>query len=182
MNALRATSIALLAACAVLVAAAPAHAYDEIIWRTLDCGGTASASGGGWTLGATIGQHDAGTLASGAFTLRGGFWIGGSPGALGVDDTATPLAFRFLPAWPNPVRADARVAFELPRASHAALSVFDVSGRVARRVDYGVLQPGRHERTWNADDEDGRPLPNGVYFLRLDTGRDHGVHRVVVVR
>ena len=98
------------------------------------------------------------------------------------DDPAEALAFRFFPARPNPVRAGATVAFDLPRPSRVTLSVFDVSGRLVRRSDFGRLAPGHQSRAWNANDDRGTPLPNGVYFLRLETERERGVHKVLVLR
>lgn len=45
-------------------------------WWTVDGGGTTFAEGGGYTLGATAGQPDAGTVEGGGYTLAGGFWSG----------------------------------------------------------------------------------------------------------
>ncbi len=170
-------------AVSALALATAAHAYDPLTWRSLDCGGVAFATAGGYRLGATIGQPDAGSLAAGAFTLRGGFWTGGQAPVVGVADGPPPAApFRFLPTRPNPVRSRSSVAFDLPRASRVVLSLFDVSGRAVHRWDYGVLPAGRQERTWSAVDGGGRPLSSGVYFLRLATEREQGVHRVIVLR
>ena len=47
----------------------------DLSWWTVDGGGDTATSGGQFTLGGTIGQHDASSvLAAGDFTLRGGFW------------------------------------------------------------------------------------------------------------
>lgn len=165
------------------MAAAPARAIDPITWRTIDCGGVSFSTTGNLRLGASIGQADAGRMSGGAFTLGGGFWIGGQPGALDVEDGgATPRVFRFYPTYPNPVRTQSRVAFDLPRSSRVALAVYDVSGRAVRRWDFGVQPAGRQERAWNAADGAGRALPNGVYFLRLETDRERAVHKVLVLR
>lgn len=183
MNRPRTLALALAMSLAAMPVATTSHAYDPLTWHSLDGGGVAFASAGGYRLGATIGQPDAGTLAAGAFTLRGGFWTGG--GALAVDVAELPAAtvpFRFLPTRPNPVRSRSVVAFDLPRASRVVLSLFDVSGRAVHRWDYGVLSAGRQERAWSAVDDGGRPLPSGVYFLRLDTDREQGLHRVIVLR
>ena len=170
----------------VLVAmaiATPALAYDPITWSSIDGGGVAFATAGAYKLGGTIGQPDAGMLTGGAYTLRGGFWFGGASHSVGVADGApAALAFALYPTRPNPVRAQSRVAFDLPRASHVALAVFDVSGRAVRRWDFGALPAGHQERAWGAVDESGRPLSSGVYFLRLDTDREHGVQKVLVLR
>jgi hypothetical protein len=53
-----------------------AGSYD-LSWWTVDAGGGTS-SGNSYTLSGTIGQPDAGTIASGGeYTLAGGFWHGG---------------------------------------------------------------------------------------------------------
>jgi hypothetical protein len=47
----------------------------ELTWWTIDGGGGRTA-GGPFTLGATLGQPDAGATAGGAFRFAGGFWAG----------------------------------------------------------------------------------------------------------
>ena len=54
--------------------------YD-LSWWTVDGGGDTFSSGGGYTLGGTIGQPDAGVLTGGDYTLGGGFWGGGAVAA-----------------------------------------------------------------------------------------------------
>ncbi|GIW10080.1 MAG: hypothetical protein KatS3mg061_1137 [Dehalococcoidia bacterium] len=47
---------------------------EELKWWTVDGGGSAVLTGGGYELGSTLGQADAGVLSGGSFELRGGFW------------------------------------------------------------------------------------------------------------
>jgi hypothetical protein len=57
-------------------AALAAGSYN-LSWWTVDSGG-GSSSGSGYILSGTLGQPDAGTIASGGgYTLAGGFWHGG---------------------------------------------------------------------------------------------------------
>jgi len=58
-------------------------------WSTIDGGGGTFSTGGGWSLGGTIGQPDAGNLSGGTFTLSGGFWAG-------VQEIITQL-YNYLP-------------------------------------------------------------------------------------
>jgi hypothetical protein len=51
--------------------------YD-LRWNTVDSGGCTSSTSGGYALGGTAGQPDAGLLAGGGYTLGGGFWGGGA--------------------------------------------------------------------------------------------------------
>jgi hypothetical protein len=71
------TALFLLASVA-LGSIAPAVAQSgngyDLTWSTVDGGGYTFSTGGGYTLGGTIGQPDAGGLTGGNYTLGGGFW------------------------------------------------------------------------------------------------------------
>jgi hypothetical protein len=59
-------------------ALAPSGSGYDLSWHTVDGGGCTVSRGGGYLLGATIGQPDAGLLSGGGYTLGGGFWAGGA--------------------------------------------------------------------------------------------------------
>jgi hypothetical protein len=61
--------------CVLMPLVASADPEYSISWSTVDGGGGVS-SGGVYALAGTIGQHDAGRLSGGAYTLQGGFWGG----------------------------------------------------------------------------------------------------------
>ena len=52
-----------------------ADGYD-LSWWTVDGGGATFSTGGGYTLGGSVGQPDAGALSGGGYSLLGGFWLG----------------------------------------------------------------------------------------------------------
>ncbi|MEO6060600.1 MAG: hypothetical protein ABIQ99_01525 [Thermoflexales bacterium] len=49
--------------------------YD-LTWNSIDGGGATFSTGGGYSLGGTIGQADAGATSGGSYSLSGGFWAG----------------------------------------------------------------------------------------------------------
>jgi hypothetical protein len=69
--------VALLWAVSAVALAQTGGGYD-LMWSTVDGGGTTFGSGGGYSLSATAGQADAGVLTGGGYTLAGGFWRGGA--------------------------------------------------------------------------------------------------------
>jgi flagellar hook assembly protein FlgD len=60
------------------------------------------------------------------------------------------------------------------------LYVHDLSGRLVRRIALG-REPGGTVN-WNGRDEGSRPVPAGLYFVRLVSGSRHADSRVVFVR
>ena len=86
-------AVARLAALSVPVLSSSAMAQLSIPWWTIDCGGITS-SGGPINISGAIGQHDAGAMSSGAWTLQGGFWGGADSQAVtcyaNCDGSTTP--------------------------------------------------------------------------------------------
>ena len=68
---------------------------------------------------------------------------------------------------PNPFIGGTRVAFALARADAVDLGVYDLSGRLVRSLQSGMLAAGAHRFEWNGRDDRGRRSAAGVYFVRM---------------
>jgi len=83
---------------------------------------------------------------------------------------------------PNPTTGPVAFRVGLPASHRTRMSIFDLSGReVARPLD-GVRAAGWHRLVWNGLGHDGRPVPSGVYLVRVTAGRESRGERVVRVR
>ncbi len=85
--------------------------------------------------------------------------------ALAADDpqVSVPSSFVFHGNYPNPFNATTQFTFDMTRAGHASLVLYNITGQeVARLVD-GDLQAGHHLIAYNA-----ASLPSGLYFARFD--------------
>ncbi|GIK17660.1 MAG: hypothetical protein BroJett003_26240 [Planctomycetota bacterium] len=72
------------------VCAAPSVMAQEfaVNWFTVDGGGGMFSTGGGYSLGGTIAQPDAGTMSGSRFAVSGGFWPGADNGCVGTERVA----------------------------------------------------------------------------------------------
>lgn len=69
---------------------------------------------------------------------------------------------------PNPFRDRTTFLYTLPAPSDVRVSVFDVTGRLVRRLADGRLPGGAHAVDWDGRGGDSSPAPAGVYFVRLE--------------
>lgn len=94
----------------------------------------------------------------------------------------TPSQTRLLPPHPNPCNPATEIICELPQASRAELSIYDLRGRHVRHLLSGDLAAGRHSVIWRGRDDAGRPAPAGIYavVMRTDTGVRQ-VQKVVLI-
>ncbi|HRU23664.1 MAG TPA: FlgD immunoglobulin-like domain containing protein, partial [Candidatus Latescibacteria bacterium] len=75
------------------------------------------------------------------------------------------------------------IPFTLDRSSAVDLTVYDVQGRVVRRLISGAhLEAGDHRVTWDGQTENGSSAGAGVYFVRLSAGNETRVRRMTLIR
>jgi hypothetical protein len=100
-----------------------------------------------------------------------------------VPDVRAP-GLRLLPNTPNPFNPQTTLAFEVPGEAPAAVSlvVYDLRGRVVRRLVEGSLQPGRHTRVWDGRDDGGRTVAASTYLVRLESGGEVLTRPVALVK
>jgi hypothetical protein len=79
---------------------------------------------------------------------------------------------------PNPGRPFTTIAFDLPRATHVTLRVFDLTGRRVVTLADGQYPPGRHTVSWTG----GAGLLSGAYFYRLDAEGFSQTRKMLVVK
>ena len=93
-------------------------------------------------------------------------------------------AVRFDSPRPNPSSAPVALRFELSAAAAARLDIYDVAGRLVRRLLKAELDAGPHEALWDGLTDGGIPAASGAYYLRLsvnDAAGTPAVHRRVVL-
>lgn len=84
---------------------------------------------------------------------------------------------------PNPFGQLTMINLQLTKPGPASLSVYNISGQQVRSIMSGSqMTGGIHHFLWNGTGDGGRRLPNGVYFLRLQTNDERFVHKVLLLR
>jgi hypothetical protein len=101
----------------------------------------------------------------------------------GIDVAQAPPAAAWLEAGvPNPFTVSTEIAYALPNAAHLELGVYDVSGRKVATLAQGTELAGRHVVRWDGRSATGRPLPAGIYFVRLDLPGHQEARKMVLAR
>jgi hypothetical protein len=106
--------------------------------------------------------------------------------AVEIGSPSADPTFSRVFVYPNPLEEkDARIVFTLDRAADVTLRIYTVSGRLVRRETVRAA-PGSNGFTWNARDEAGDTVANGVYLVQLTApGKKDPVRvleRLVVMR
>ncbi len=96
--------------------------------------------------------------------------------------TVPPRVLALMQNHPNPFNPSTTIEYSLPESGYVSLTVFDVSGRrVARLVD-GKQEQGPHTVQWTGRDQNGRAVASGIYFYKLEFGKESLTRKMVFLR
>jgi hypothetical protein len=71
---------------------------------------------------------------------------------------------------PNPFNPTTKISYELREGSRVSLTVYDVAGRVVKRLVAADKPRGIHTATWDGTSDSGSRVTSGVYFYKLEAG------------
>ncbi len=97
----------------------------------------------------------------------------------------TPVVFsmKLGQPGPNPARGLTHVQFSVPgRPSDrvgVSLRLYDVSGRLVKSLVSDTRAPGEYSADWRGENEAGSRASTGVYFLRMDSGSQAAVRKIM---
>jgi hypothetical protein len=148
------------------VAGHTSHAHDRLPCALLNADIVATLKNGD-TVVATFGGHDEGH--------------GGDDDSQGTggSDQHSAVSARVMP---NPLNPATQVSFTTARDGQVRVAVYDMQGRLVKRLVDEFRAAGAQVLTWDGTSESSGRVPSGVYFLRIQTPEGMGLRRVVVVR
>ncbi len=72
--------------------------------------------------------------------------------------------------------------FQLVQVQNVKLLITNVAGKKVNSLFNGRMAAGTHTVKWCGIDDDGRKVPAGIYFVRLDASSNRQVEKVVFIR
>lgn len=97
--------------------------------------------------------------------VRGLLVYGWQPPGVSVGET--PEGAGTVRLRPNPFRQGTVLDFVLSSPGVVDVEVYDLAGRMVRKIETGRLAAGSHQVEWNGNDESNRRASAGTYFYVL---------------
>ncbi|MBI1924246.1 hypothetical protein HYR99_08340 [Candidatus Poribacteria bacterium] len=98
-----------------------------------------------------------------------------------------PKDSQLLQNYPNPFNPETWIPYQLAKAAHVRISIYEPSGRLVRTLDLGHRQAGfytsRAEAAyWDGRNETGERVSSGLYFYQLQTDHFSAMRRMVIMK
>ena len=85
-------------------------------------------------------------------------------------EVQVPRAYRLAQNYPNPFNPSTKICFDLPEAQFVRLVIYSIEGRRVTDLVNEYMSPGKYDVIWNGQDNSGKGVASGTYFIRIDAG------------
>lgn len=79
---------------------------------------------------------------------------------------------------PNNFAPETTIEYTIPEAGSVTLRILDIRGREVLLLTCGHHESGRYSTSWNGLNHAGVPVGSGVYFIELEQGSHHVIHKI----
>lgn len=98
-----------------------------------------------------------------------------------------PQKTSLLQNYPNPFNPDTWIPYQLSSAEAVVISIYDVSGRLVRRLDLGNKEAGMYvsrDRSahWDGRNEVGEHAASGIYFYSIKAGKYSATGKMLILK
>jgi hypothetical protein len=91
------------------------------------------------------------------------------PPNAGEDPSVSPVTKILNQNYPNPFNPETTITFDMPKAAHANLSIYNVKGQLVKTLYNDTAAFGKNTVVWTGLDNNGNNVSSGLYFYRLTT-------------
>ncbi len=93
-----------------------------------------------------------------------------------------PLVSGLKSLYPNPFNPDLNIAYGLKEAVICEISIINLRGQVIRWLLSSSQNAGNYTLHWDGKDSYGVPCSSGIYFVRMQAGKESFIKRVALLK
>ncbi len=103
-----------------------------------------------------------------------------------ISENRTPDNFSLYANYPNPFNPGTTIRFDIPAIKQASIEVqiqvYNLMGQRVATPFKGDLASGAYEIRWNAINDQGVPLPSGVYIYTIQSNLFHASKKMIIIK
>ncbi len=109
---------------------------------------------------------------------------GKGKGGASLSAASLPDKFQLLQNHPNPFNPSTSIRYDIPEGEnvYTTLSLYNTRGQLVKTLVNGQKGPGSYVINWDGRDENGRMVPSGVYFYRIQAGEFVQTRKMILLK
>ncbi len=99
-----------------------------------------------------------------------------------ADNSLTPPAPLSIACYPNPFSGDLTIELNRKLSQQSSLKVYNLKGQLVADIAISALVKEGNPLNWDGRDNNDKPLPAGLYLLRLSDGNSFVSRKVILLK
>jgi C1A family cysteine protease len=100
--------------------------------------------------------------------------------SVGITEGAINPALPII-CYPNPFYSNTTIAYELEKASHVSLQIYDLQGQLVETLYDEQQAAGTQQVNWNGTARNGNKLPGGIYTCIIRTDNQLSTRKIILM-
>jgi len=93
-----------------------------------------------------------------------------------------PLVTGIRSIYPNPFNPSATIMYELEQPANLNIEIYNNRGQIVRSFELGQKEKGRFKLEWDGTDNSGNTCGTGIYFIKMQAGKESFVKKAALVK
>jgi hypothetical protein len=102
-----------------------------------------------------------------------------------LHDNVTPILpamTEMTKAYPNPFNNITSITYLVSKSEDVKIEIYNLKGQVVRSLVSGTKNPGSYSLKWNGNNDKGRSVSSGVYYIRMTAGDYITTQKVMYIK
>jgi len=105
----------------------------------------------------------------------------GSPAGTG-DEIVIPKSPKVYQNYPNPFNSSTVFEFELPQDAFVDLDIYDIRGRLVKRLASEYYSAGENNIVWDGSNENREKVASGIYLFKFSSGNTVEIKQMTLLK
>ena len=102
--------------------------------------------------------------------------------SLSIENGILPKEFALHQNYPNPFNPTTQIHYDLPESEFVSIIIYDVIGRKIKSLINTNQEAGYRSIAWNATNDLGQPVSNGMYIYTIQAGEFRQTNKMVLLK
>jgi len=98
------------------------------------------------------------------------------------DSGMMPSSIELMQNYPNPFNPTTAINFTMTKPGHIELTIYDITGRLVKKLVDENQPAGKHQVIWNGRDMSDNPVASGVYFYSISDQTTRLVRKMMLIK
>jgi predicted CXXCH cytochrome family protein len=98
------------------------------------------------------------------------------------EEAGIPTEFALRQNHPNPFNPSTQIRYELPKAEHVKISIYNTLGMLVTTLVDQYESAGYHTAVWNGIDNSGNSVATGIYIYKMETGAFTSMKKMMLIK